>query len=269
MALQRNTKYPGRYDNPTAGQPQGPFRNRTTAVSTDGSYFERDWLNDWSGFFSSILNAQGVSANGNVDAVGASQYFDALRYMTIGVSGAGGELAQTLVQLQSLINKSVGVSGAGGDLTQTLIELQSTINKSVGVSGTGGDLTQTLVQAQAILDNAALKTNNGLAGNYEVILASGQYTSGTYSYPNSHTQSQYDLIVLSGSNTAISEDILNSVTVTKEHIADYPTTWRATSHSEKGNRAAIRHSSTTSFEVSNFGNDQVRFVIGYLKEGVS
>ena len=83
MALQRDNTYPGRFAPATPEQPQGAFKNRTTATSQDGSYPEQQWLNDWSGFFSSLLSNAGVTANGNVDEVGASQYFDALRHAVI------------------------------------------------------------------------------------------------------------------------------------------------------------------------------------------
>lgn len=78
MALQRDTKYPGRFTTATSAHPQGPFKNRTSSTSQDGSYLEKDWLNDWDGFFGSLLSSAGLTPNGNVDAVGASQYFNAL-----------------------------------------------------------------------------------------------------------------------------------------------------------------------------------------------
>lgn len=78
MALDRNAKYPGRYDAPTPEQPQGAFKNRTSSTSNDGSYLERDWLNDWSGFMSSLLAKVGFTPNNQVDEVGASQYFEAM-----------------------------------------------------------------------------------------------------------------------------------------------------------------------------------------------
>lgn len=77
MALQRDAEYPGRFEAPTPEQPQGAFKNRTSSTSNDGSFIEKKWLNDWSGFFSSLLASQGVSPDGEVDEVGASQYFDA------------------------------------------------------------------------------------------------------------------------------------------------------------------------------------------------
>ncbi|WP_017903614.1 phage tail protein [Pseudomonas asplenii] len=78
MALKLNERYPGRFSNPSADYPQGSFKNRTTPTSKDGSYLEKDWANDKEGFFQSLLSYAGITANGSVDKVGASQYFDAL-----------------------------------------------------------------------------------------------------------------------------------------------------------------------------------------------
>lgn len=78
MALKLNERYPGRFNNPSAGYPQGSFKNRTTPTAKDGSYLEKDWANDKEGFFQSLLSMAAITANGSVDAVGASQYAGAL-----------------------------------------------------------------------------------------------------------------------------------------------------------------------------------------------
>ena len=46
MSLKLNERYPARFNNPTAGYPQGSFKNRTTPTAKDGSYLEKDWAND-------------------------------------------------------------------------------------------------------------------------------------------------------------------------------------------------------------------------------
>ncbi len=81
MAIIRTTVYPNRYDAPTSGQPQGAFRNKSTPTSQDGSYLEAQWINDFSAYFSSMMEAANISYNGTVDAVGACQYFDALEFL--------------------------------------------------------------------------------------------------------------------------------------------------------------------------------------------
>ena len=79
MALNLPNRYPGRFNPPSAGYPEGSFKNRTAPGALDGSYLEQDWANDKEGFFQSLLDAAGVSADGNVDEVGASQYFSSLQ----------------------------------------------------------------------------------------------------------------------------------------------------------------------------------------------
>lgn len=39
---------------------------------------ERDWLNDWNGFFGALLKGVGITPNGNVDTALTSQFYDAL-----------------------------------------------------------------------------------------------------------------------------------------------------------------------------------------------
>lgn len=78
MALKRNERYPGRFNNPSAAHPQGAFQNRSSPNAQDGSYIEADWANDWSGFFERLLTVANYTANGNVDTATSSQYFDAL-----------------------------------------------------------------------------------------------------------------------------------------------------------------------------------------------
>lgn len=78
MSLKLNERYPGRFDNPSSQYPQGAFKNRSAPGVLDGSYLEKDWANDKEGLFQSLLVAAGITPNGQVDTVGASQYFDAL-----------------------------------------------------------------------------------------------------------------------------------------------------------------------------------------------
>lgn len=79
MALNLQNQYPGRFDPVSADYPQGKFKNRSSPTAQDGSYMERDWLNDWNGFFGAVLNNAGVTPNGNVDTAQSSQLFAALQ----------------------------------------------------------------------------------------------------------------------------------------------------------------------------------------------
>lgn len=78
MAMLRYQRYPNAFSPTTALQPQGGFKNRSAPGALDGTYLEKDWANDWSGFFSSLLVRAGITPNGLVDNATASQYFDAM-----------------------------------------------------------------------------------------------------------------------------------------------------------------------------------------------
>lgn len=88
MALKRNERYPGRFDNPSTEHPQGAFKNRSAPNAKDGTYLERDWANDWDGFFAALLKNAGMTANGSIDTALSSQYFSALHefyYLPVGI----------------------------------------------------------------------------------------------------------------------------------------------------------------------------------------
>lgn len=167
MALKRNERYPGRFQNPTSAHPQGAFKNRTSPTSQDGSYLESDWANDWSGFFESLLSAAGITPNGNVDAVGASQYFNALQqrftshsqtftssgsftvpagvttlYVSgCGGGGGGGSGATNNGGQSSLVGGGGGGGGGGGKFTlkQVLtVTPGQTLPITIGAAGLGG-----------------------------------------------------------------------------------------------------------------------------------
>lgn len=103
MALKLNERYPGRFVNPSGEYPLGSFKNRTTPTSKDGSYLEKDWANDKEGFFQSLIYSAGLVANGLVDKVGASQYFDALSAV----------IKLTSIPWSKVTNRPTTVSGYG------------------------------------------------------------------------------------------------------------------------------------------------------------
>lgn len=78
MALELDSRYPGRFNPGDANYPQGSFKNRTAPGALDGSYLEKDWANDKEGFFQRLLLQAGISPNGAVDTALSSQYYEAL-----------------------------------------------------------------------------------------------------------------------------------------------------------------------------------------------
>jgi hypothetical protein len=109
MALQRDARYPGRWTAASGGHPQGAFKNRTAPGSLDGSYIEQDWANDWDGYFSSLLSAASITPNGNVDAVGASQYYSALALVI--KAQASGRLIRTTIYRNNAGTLQASVDG--------------------------------------------------------------------------------------------------------------------------------------------------------------
>lgn len=126
MALKLNERYPGRFDNPSAEYPQGSFKNRTTPDAKDGSYLEKDWANDKEGFFQSLLSQAGITANGAVDAVGASQYFSALTAIIERKQDADATLS-ALAALTVAANKLIYATGADTFATTDLTAFARTL----------------------------------------------------------------------------------------------------------------------------------------------
>lgn len=122
MALKRNERYPGRFSNPSSAHPQGAFKNRTAPDAQDGSYLEKDWANDWSGLFESLLSAASITPNGNVDEVGNSQYFNALRTLTLSRSNPFSDIASdgtvnTALGNLGLLPSATALTGTNGWLS--------------------------------------------------------------------------------------------------------------------------------------------------------
>lgn len=111
MALKRNERYPGRYSNPTTDHPQGAFKNRTAPSAQDGSYLEKDWTNDWDGFFGRLLTLAGITPNGNADTALVSQYYDALKALFLQRTNPFGDIKSDGTVNTALSNLGLG-SGA-------------------------------------------------------------------------------------------------------------------------------------------------------------
>ncbi len=82
MALIPQDRYPGGSIEGDAGYPLGRARNITQPGDGTGYPWEQDGINDLLGFQQALLDAAGITPTGNPDAVGASQYLDAIRALT-------------------------------------------------------------------------------------------------------------------------------------------------------------------------------------------
>ncbi|BAM68862.1 putative tail-fiber protein [Edwardsiella phage MSW-3] len=137
MALILPNRYPGRAGAVSAEYPQGSFKNRSAPNVEDGTYMEKDWLNDQAGFFGAILKAAGVTPNGNVDTATSSQVYDALKTLF--------PLASTL---GTAAFKNVGTGGsdvAGANSTMGGTYTNVTSSRAMGVTYTNSATRPMLV----------------------------------------------------------------------------------------------------------------------------
>ncbi len=79
MALIPKTTYAGQVDPSDPAYPQGKARNEAVDGDNDGTPLEADWVNDVWGFHQHLLYKGVVTADGNPDQAGASQYYTALQ----------------------------------------------------------------------------------------------------------------------------------------------------------------------------------------------
>lgn len=161
MALKLNERYPGRFNNPSAEYPQGSFKNRTTPGAKDGSYLEKDWANDKEGFFQSLLSQAGITANGAVDAVGASQYFSALTAIIERKQDADATLS-ALAALTVAANKLIYATGADTFATTDLTAFARTLLDDADAAAAKATLqiTEPLGVGQSWQDVTAIRALN-------------------------------------------------------------------------------------------------------------
>jgi hypothetical protein len=161
MALKLNERYPGRFNSPNAQYPQGSFKNRTAPGAKDGSYLEQDWANDELAFFSSLLSGASITPNGQVDTVGASQYYTALQNI---VKKAGLEFNKIFT---FLVSGAIPLSHLGGEIVvngsgDIALSLPTTVGLDPGLYGkliillnaSSGDVTLTAAGADSITAGA-------------------------------------------------------------------------------------------------------------------
>lgn len=78
MAINPELQYPGKISPGDADYPYGSARNVTTPGDGTGTPWEAAIVNDWIGFFQTMLTKTGIVPSGTPDNVNASQYYQAL-----------------------------------------------------------------------------------------------------------------------------------------------------------------------------------------------
>ena len=78
MAIIPANSFPGKTNPADSEYPQGKARNVTVASDGTGTPWDELIVNDWFGFFQSLLNDANITPNGLPDKVGASDYLNSL-----------------------------------------------------------------------------------------------------------------------------------------------------------------------------------------------
>jgi len=158
MALELDSRYPGRFNPGDADYPQGSFKNRTAPGALDGSYLEQDWANDKEGFFQRLMAQAGLTANGEVDTALASQYYDAL-LQVIADNAAADPLnaAIATVAAASTINLTTGAP----DTSQLVISGTGATINGFTVAANRFFVVKMTGASNVLVDSASLVTGRG------------------------------------------------------------------------------------------------------------
>lgn len=138
MAIIPSARYSGQVETGDAGYPQGKARNAGAFQDGTGTPLERDWLNDLWGFEQALLELANLTPSGVPDAVGASQYLDAVR-----VVASAGQLTRALV-LRAIDLDGV-VPGTSQYLGAAFLDRRAVVVKG-GTAGVFGVMESPLVE---------------------------------------------------------------------------------------------------------------------------
>lgn len=194
MAANIKTRYGTRANDPSIDYPSGSFKNKSAPDSVDGTPLERDWANDFLGTRDAILQAAGITANGNIETAQASQVLTALTalFRIPGrsqrfLSGGTFTVPEGVTQIWVSGVAPGGGGGGGGGATNQV---------GTGAGGCGGGAGQSvLCQSYAVTPGATLTItigNQGTAG------AAGTATTNGGQGGNGGNLSVGSLITLAG-----------------------------------------------------------------------
>lgn len=83
MALNPETEYPGRITASDANYPFGSSKNETAPGAGDGTPYEKNRADDVFGMQQALLNAAGITPDGNPDTVTTPQYLQAILHQAL------------------------------------------------------------------------------------------------------------------------------------------------------------------------------------------
>lgn len=115
MSLKLFDTYGSRANPASIDYPQGSFKNRSAPGVKDGTPVDARWANDISGFLQSLLSNAGISASGQPDKVGDSQYYNAISYLFVrsGTLGTAAYLNSTTSSTDGTSDRLLRVNDFG------------------------------------------------------------------------------------------------------------------------------------------------------------
>ena len=119
------------------------------------------------------------------------------------------------------------------------------------------------------VENLANDGSLNFMGNYDVILPLGVYSSGSFTIPSGRTWADYDSIAVLHSRNAGAATCGPTTIATREFLALNPTSFSIVNQSESGALSSVNATSATAFTVTVSGDDVIRQIIGYRKNGVA
>lgn len=213
MAIKLSDQYPGRADAPSIDYPNGSFKNRSAPGVLDGTPLDKAWANDKEGFFQGILAEAGITADGQPDKVGSSQYLDALKT----VIGNEAPTPDQATESTPGIAKIATVSSASGFINNTDIitpeRLASALGLRVGHTFSsndwaplpGGLIIQwgTTASLPAGVSTVTLPKPYSTSNLFTTISASGPYAGGnSQAHDSSYDKTLTNFKIHNGSNVA-------------------------------------------------------------------
>lgn len=175
MAIKYYDKYPQRWESPSNDYPQGAFKNLSALGEQDGSYLEKDWLNDQAGFFGALLRNAEMTPNGLVDTAQRSQFYDALLVCARKAVDLSGYYTKTQVDAEIQANKIEVVDGLGQStekvinqkvISELLDNIDNTYIEFYGVNALTTPEFNAQVFVNTVKEYGKVRSRNGYTFNF-------------------------------------------------------------------------------------------------------
>jgi hypothetical protein len=186
MAINLILKYPAQVIAGDLFYPWGKARNITVSGDGTGTPWEADLVNDWLGFFQSLLLESGQTPSNNPDKLGTSQYLDAIKYLTGNIVGAfnvigSGAFTGHIFADYFAANSNGSIIGDGDGGGNNVLGNTRFVGLSSFENAVSSAAQVTVALGGIVTGNAATTIGNGLpgiivqAGGIHVVAGASQF----------------------------------------------------------------------------------------------